>query len=42
MKKLPWDFLKINITYKSILLLLSFISETSNLNLSKEIMENHL
>ena len=39
-EKITWEFLKINITYKSILLLLSFISETSNLNLSKEIMEN--
>ena len=37
---ITWDFIKKNITYKSILLLLSFISETSNLNLSKEIMEN--
>ena len=34
-----WEFLKKNITYKSILLLLSFISETANITLSKEIME---
>ena len=39
-EKNTWDFLKINITYKSILLLLSFISETSNLTLSKDIIEN--
>ena len=39
-EKITWEFLKINITYKSILLLLSFFSETSNLNLSKDIMEN--
>ena len=39
-EKITWEFLKINITYKSILLLLSFISETSNLNLSKDIIEN--
>ena len=38
--KITWEFLKHNITYKSILLLLSFISETSNLTLSKEIMES--
>ena len=38
--KITWEFLKQNITYKSILLLLSFISETSNLNLTKEIMES--
>jgi hypothetical protein len=39
-KDINWEFIKKNITYKSILLLISFISETSNLNLSKEIMEN--
>ena len=37
---ISWDFLKANITYKSILLMLSLISETSNLNLSKEIIES--
>ena len=39
-ENITWEFLKKNITYKSILLLLSFISETSNISLSKEIMEN--
>ena len=39
-ENITWEFMKKNITYKSILLLISFISETSNLNLSKEIMEN--
>ena len=39
-KDINWEFIKKNITYKSILLLISFISETSNLNLTKEIMEN--
>ena len=38
-ESISWEFLKKKITYKSILLLLSFISETSNINLSKEIME---
>ena len=38
-ESITWEFLKKKITYKSILLLLSFISETSNINLSKEIME---
>ena len=37
---ITWDFLQKNVTYKSVLLLLSFISETSNLNLSKEIMKD--
>ena len=39
-ENITWDFMKKNITYKSILLLISLISETSNLNLSKEIMES--
>lgn len=39
-KDINWEFIKKNITYNRILLLISFISETSNLNLSKEIMEN--
>ena len=39
-ENITWELMKKNITYKSILLLISFISETSNLNLSKEIMEN--
>ena len=37
---ITWEFLQLNITYKSILLLLSFISENSNITLSKEIFEN--
>jgi hypothetical protein len=37
---ISWEFLKANITYKSILLMLSLISETSNLNLTKEIIES--
>ena len=39
-ENITWEFMKKNITYKSILLLISLISETSNLNLSKEIMES--
>ena len=39
-ENITWEFLKKNITYKSILLLISFISETSDLHISKEIMEN--
>ena len=38
-EKITWEFLSKNVTYKSVLLLLSFISETSNLNLTKEIMK---
>ena len=37
---ITWENMKKNITYKSILLLIELISEASNLNLSKEIMEN--
>ena len=37
---ISWEFLKAKITYKSILLMLSLISETSNLNLTKEIIES--
>ena len=37
--KITWGFLKLNVNYKSILLLLSFISENSNITLSKEIFE---
>ena len=35
-----WDFIKKKLDKKSIFLLLSFISETSDLNISKEIMDN--
>lgn len=37
--KITWEFLRLNVTYKSFLLLLSFISETSNITLNKEIIE---
>jgi len=39
-EEINWQFLKEKIQQKSILLLLSYISETSNLNISNEIMKN--
>ena len=39
-ENINWEFLKKKVEKKSILLLLSFISETSNLNMPKEIMKN--
>ena len=39
-ENINWEFLKKKVEQKSILLLLSFISETSNLNMPKEIMKN--
>jgi hypothetical protein len=39
-EEINWEFLRKKIDIKYIMLLLSFITETSNLNISKEIMEN--
>ena len=39
-ENINWEFLKKKVEQKSILLLLSLISETSNLNMPKEIMKN--
>ena len=39
-EEINWEFLKKRIDIKYIMLFLSFITETANLNISKEIMEN--
>ena len=39
-EEINWEFLKEKVQQKSILLLLSYISETSNLNISNDIMRN--